>query len=123
MENIHLLGEETNPFACAEKCNDGGGYFQPAGGAVVELEDGTACIVEYEDSSCGDFGSRKSVSFSAPGYYAKISWGAMSDACIDSEDVQDSVMASVSGFFGIDAWSVTRQVEYLVNQAAYKWGI
>ena len=54
---ISVWGCETNPFADGDTCNNGGGYFQPAGGAVWATPVGDV-IVDWFDNSCGDFGDR-----------------------------------------------------------------
>ena len=54
---ISVWGCETNPFADGDTCNNGGGYFQPAGGAVWATPVGDV-LVDWFDNSCGDFGDR-----------------------------------------------------------------
>ena len=54
---INCWGEETNPFANGALCNNGGGYSQPAGGAVWATPVGDV-IVDWYDDNCGDFGAR-----------------------------------------------------------------
>lgn len=59
---ISIWGEETNPFANGDLCNNGGGYFQPAGGAVWA-------------TSVGDFGDRWSatITIAATGHEWRFS--------------------------------------------------
>lgn len=54
---MNVWGEETNPFANGDLCNNGGGYFNPAGGAVWTTPVGDV-IVDWYDDNCGDFGAR-----------------------------------------------------------------
>ena len=54
---INCWGAETNPFANGETCCNGGGYFNPAGGAVWATPVGDV-IVDWFDDNCGDFGAR-----------------------------------------------------------------
>ena len=50
--------EERNPYADPDKCNDGGGYYQPS---IIFEYDGQ--IGEIEDCNCGDFGKRYYISY------------------------------------------------------------
>lgn len=58
---ISCWGEETNPFANPDYAHDGGGYSQPAGGAVWATSTVGDLLVDCADTSCGDFGARWSV--------------------------------------------------------------
>lgn len=58
---ISCWGEETNPFANPDYAHDGGGYSQPAGGAVWATSTVGDLLVDCADMSCGDFGARWSV--------------------------------------------------------------
>ena len=68
MKITSIWGEQTNPFYSPETANNGGGYFQPEGGAIVRLSTGQAVTVYYSDTSCGDFGTRRSWAVYAPLY-------------------------------------------------------
>lgn len=46
--------QQYNPSTC----NNGGGYWQPYGTLVVKLDSGETLFIEYDDTSCGDFGER-----------------------------------------------------------------
>lgn len=116
---LAFWGEETNRFANGETCNNGGGYYQPAGGISAVLDDGTVCIVEYEDSSCGDFGTRKYMSVTIPGYCWDFSWGSMHDASNMSDEEFDECSRSMEGMLGIGFYDFKEAVEYWVRKAAY----
>ena len=50
--------EEQNSFADADKCNNGGGYFQP----LITFEH-NGKIGTIDDTGCGDFGDRYTVEY------------------------------------------------------------
>lgn len=118
-EILAFWGCETNPCANSDTANNGGGYFQPSGGVSARLGNGQEVIVEYDDLSCGDFGSRIRVEIDAGDLIWYICYGSMDDAMCCSDEEVDACLASVSGCLGIDAWALLEDVEYLVNQAAY----
>lgn len=99
---ISVWGEETNPYANPDKANDGGGYFQPSGGVFVEV-DGDPVIVEVDDLSCGEFGTRIQYAIDAPkkGMKWYLNVGSMDDAMIDSPDTIDEVLDSIWGNLGV----------------------
>lgn len=115
-------GSESNPHADAAHAGDGGGYFQPCGGAVARLKDGRDVVVCYDDRSCGEFGTRIWLEIDAGDLKWSICYGNMDDACCQPWEALDAVLASCSGCLGIDAWALLEDVEYLINQAAYKLG-
>ena len=100
---LAFWGDETNPFANASTANNGGGYFQPSGGVSARLEDGREVIVEYDDLSCGDFGTRVRVEIDAGDLAWYICYGSMDDAMCRSDEELDACLASVSGCPGVDA--------------------
>lgn len=50
-----VVGENTNANYDPDRANNGGGYWQPQGRALVRVG-GKEMIVIYSDDSCGDFG-------------------------------------------------------------------
>ena len=58
---MNCWGEETNSFVNPDRACNGGGYSQPAGGAVWATSTVGDLAVSCYDSSCGDFGARWSV--------------------------------------------------------------
>ena len=116
---VAFWGCESNPYANSATANNGGGYSQPSGGVSARLEDGREVIVEYDDLSCGDFGTRIRVEIDAGELIWYLCYGTMADAMCCSDEEVDACLASVSGCLGIDAWALLADVEYLVSQAAY----
>lgn len=56
MKIISFWGEETNPFVNPELSHNGGGYSQPAGGALIKLDNNKLYETDYFLHDCGDFG-------------------------------------------------------------------
>ena len=73
LQMIEKLWEETNPASDPDKANNGGGYSQPH--IVLEFSDGI--IADILDTSCGEFGSRVSASFSIGSDSWCARWGSM----------------------------------------------
>jgi len=55
---VNIKEENMNEHYNPEKSNNGGGYYQPT--IEVDFNDGVQIIIE--DTSCGEFGTRISVS-------------------------------------------------------------
>ena len=121
VETRAFWGEETNPYADSETAGDGGGYYQPAGGVSLHLPTGEDVIVEYEDRSCGDFGTREFWKVTAPGLGFCWRWneGTMEDASIDSDEEIEAVKTSIWGVLGLAPDEVTSEVRRAVYAAAY----
>lgn len=116
---VSIWGCNVNPFYSADRCNNGGGYWQPCGGCLYDVH-GTSVVVEVDDLSCGDFGSRVGVVITDAEHQWSISYGTMSGA--DEDDDIDAVMASVSGCLGVyDPWaSLVRPAMNAVDWAAWQ---
>lgn len=99
---VSAWGMPTNPKYDPDTANNGGGYWQFAGGIVVDLN-GQLVTVEVDDTSCGDFGSRYYVDVLADGYHWRFAGGTMADASIDAPEEIDAVLASISGVLGVNA--------------------
>ena len=99
---VSAWGAQTNLHYNPDTANNGGGYWQYAGGIVADIG-GQLCTVEVDDTSCGDFGSRYYVDVIADGYHWRFSDGTMDDASIDAPAEIDAVLASISGVLGVDA--------------------
>ena len=99
---LSFWGCETNPFANPEAAGDGGGYSQPYGGCLLQLPDGREIVVEMDDNSCGDFGTR--VGWDVSDLSTGLNWhwweGSMDDACIDPEEYVDNVYRSMYSHLG-----------------------
>lgn len=112
MLKLHIVsawGWETNPYANAETANNGGGYAQPEGGCVLEVN-GDLLTVEVTDTSCGDFGPRISVDIDAPAVQMRwrVNVGTMDDASIDSPDEIDAIADSIWGVTGLELGDLIR---------------
>lgn len=105
---------ESNPFANPRTANNGGGYSQPEGWAVVSLADGRTITIAYSDMSAGDFGTRKwaTVNNETEGYTVRFSWGSMENREIDRQEMDE-----LSNRLGIDAWALIQEVEQMVCEA------
>lgn len=103
MSNIvSVWGWATNPSYDSDTANNGGGYWQFAGGLAAEIN-GQLVAVEVDDASCGDFGSRVYVDIIAGGYHWRYADGTMGDASIDAPEEVAGILASASGVLGVDA--------------------
>lgn len=102
---VSAWGWATNPAYNPDTANNGGGYWQFAGGVVVDLN-GRLVTVEVDDMSCGDFGSRRYVDISTDGFRWQFVDGTMGDASIDAPEEVADILASASGVLGIDAWAL-----------------
>ena len=71
---VILREEETNPYYDPRKSRNGGGYHQP----LYEFEYG-AWEGTFRDTSCGDFGTRYTLSMSNGGKIYRAGWGTMDD--------------------------------------------
>ena len=60
---VEIDEEDLNPYADVRFCNNGGGYLQYS--VTYEIN---GCTLEYEDTSCGDFGDRYSTTFGPYSY-------------------------------------------------------
>ena len=73
MEELKIIKkEQTNPFYDKGRSNNGGGYYQPR----YEFQFGDWKGV-YDNTSCGDFGSRLSISVENGTLVYSASWGSM----------------------------------------------
>lgn len=99
---VSAWGLPTNPAYDPDTANNGGGYWQFAGGILADVN-GHLVTVEVDNTSCGDFGSRYYVDVLADGYHWRYADGSMDDASIDAPEEIDDVLASISGVLGVDA--------------------
>lgn len=102
---VSAWGLATNPAYNPDTANNGGGYWQFAGGLVAEIN-GQLVAVEVDDASCGDFGSRVYVGIIADGYHWRYVDGTMDDASIDAPEEVEDILASASGVLGVDAFAL-----------------
>lgn len=99
---VSVWGMPTNPKYNPDTANNGGGYWQFAGGILADIS-GHLVTVDIVNTSCGDFGSRYYVDVLADGYHWRFAGGTMADASIDAPEEIDAVLASISGVLGVNA--------------------
>lgn len=102
---VSAWGWATNPAYNPDAANNGGGYWQFAGGLVAEIN-GQLVAVEVDDASCGDFGSCVYVDIIADGYHWRYADGTMGDASIDAPEEVADILDSASGVLGVDAFAL-----------------
>lgn len=112
-----VWGENSNPGYDPESAGNGGGYWQPCGGAVIRLSDGRLVTVEVEDLSCGDYGDRVYGSVEVDGYKWFIATGSMIEL---ENDMEDAEWRSMSGVLGLDAEQLFLAVSDAVGLAAWE---
>nr|DAG63897.1 MAG TPA: hypothetical protein [Caudoviricetes sp.] len=122
---MNVWGEETNPFANGDLCNNGGGYFNPAGGAVWSTPVGDV-IVDWYDDNCGDFGARwdAMITVAATGHEWRFSLDRVGR---DSDDDERWNVAAAKGLYdatGLDADELLFVTSRAVAWAArMNWGM
>lgn len=99
---VSAWGFPTNPEYDPDTANNGGGYWQFAGGILADIS-GHLVTVEVDDTSCGDFGARVYVDVIADGYHWRYADGSMDNASIDAPEEIDAILASISGVLGVNA--------------------
>lgn len=122
---VSYWGEETNPYADGATCGNGGGYFQPAGGALWSVPNVGDVLVLYEDTSCGDFGDRwiAKIIICATGH----EWGFVVDQLRRSDEQEELARwcdAASYGVYralhGIGGHWLIRLTREAVETAAYR---
>lgn len=88
---VSVCGMPTNPKYNPDTANNGGGYWQFAGGILADIS-GHLVTVDIVNTSCGDFGSRYYVDVLADGYHWRFAGGTMADASIDAPEEIDAVL-------------------------------
>lgn len=107
----------TNAAYDSDTANNGGGYWQFAGGLMAEIN-GQLVAVDVDDASCGDFGSRVYVAIIADGYHWRYADGTMDDASIDAPEEVADILASASGVLGVDALALVCEAREAANLCA-----
>ncbi|RIN92425.1 hypothetical protein [Mammaliicoccus sciuri] len=95
MNEITIIEEvETNNFVDSSKEHNGGGYHQPK--IIFEIA-GKQGV--FEDTSCGDFGTRFSVDWESK----SASWGSMveEDNTFSEFDHNDEIQEKIINHFDI----------------------
>lgn len=100
-----------------ELSHDGGSYYQPRGGVLLRI--GNQCVVvELDDTSCGDFGSRVRVSIECDTHKWVFAFGSMDDTSIDTEDELEKIWLSAGTVLGIgNLWDVINVVRDAIDVA------
>lgn len=100
-----------------ELSHDGGSYYQPCGVALLRIGN-QYVVVELDDASCGDFGSRVRVSIECDTHKWMFTFGTMDDASIDTEDELEKIWLSAGTVLGIgNLWDVINVVRDAVDTA------
>lgn len=118
MEVVSVYGENINSFYSPATCNNGGGYWQPCGIALLALNNGQLVTVEYDDLSCGDFGRRESFSVEVDGFKWGWNYSDMDGECSDAPEVIDSILDSIDGVLRCDAVEILDSAVEAINIAA-----
>jgi hypothetical protein len=119
---VSFWGAEGNPHANPATCNNGGGYYQPYGGALWFVPGIGDVVVEYDDNSCGDFGSRwdAQITICATGRQ----WLFGVDQMQDDADGDRWNVAASHGVYravrGISGWQLIHATREAVKTAAYR---
>ena len=110
-----------------DTANNGGGYWQFYGGAKFSAVNGQVIIVEVQDTSCGDFGTRIWYDITVQSATKALEWhvntGTMDDASIDSQETIDAVFAAISGELGIlpeDVYDMLCDAHLGANEVAWR---
>ena len=106
MKVISVYGVNANPFYSPSKSNNGGGYWQPCGVALISLDDGELVTVDVDNTSCGDFGYRYSFAVEADGFLWGWNDSNMDGEYSDSPDKIDAIIDSIGGVLGCDPCAI-----------------
>lgn len=106
------------PEYVTEFNNNGGSYYQPCGGALLRIGN-QYVVVNIDDTSCGDFGSRVFVNIECNTHKWVFTYGTMDDASINSDDELEEIWLSAGAILGIDnLWTVINIVRAAIDVAA-----
>ena len=124
MEIVSVYGFNANPSYDASKANNGGGYWQPCGVALISLGDGQLVTVEFDDLSCGDFGRRESYIVEIDGFKWGWNYSTMDGEYSDAPDRIDAILDSIGGVLGCNPVDILDlAVEAIRIAARYNWYI
>lgn len=107
MNNIKLDAVWGTPSGSynPDTANNGGGYWQFNGGAIFSAENGQIVIIDVQNSSCGDFGTRLWYDITVQDAAKALEWhvnvGSMDDASIDPQETIDAVFAAIAEKLGV----------------------
>ncbi len=98
--------------------SNGGSYYQPHGGALLHVGEKNV-VVEIDDTSCGDFGSRVFVTIECDTHKWAFAFGTMDDASINSDEELEEIWLSAGAILGIrNLWDVINIVRDAIDIAA-----
>lgn len=98
--------------------SNGGSYYQPHGGALLHVGNQDV-VVNIDDTSCGDFGSRVFVTIECDTHKWEFAFGTMDDASINSNEELEEIWLSAGTIFGIgNLWDVISIVRDAIDIAA-----
>lgn len=122
---ISCWGEPSGSYNPATS-STGGDYWQFVGGAMFAIDDGRRVVVDVNDQSCGDFGSRRWYDITVQDAETALQWGVnmgtMDDASIDPPEVIDAVLAAIAERLGTsltDVEALISQATHAASEAAY----
>ena len=97
--------------------SNGGSYYQPSGGALLRIGEQDV-VVELDDTSCGDFGSRVRVSVECNTHKWAFTFGTMDDASIDTEEELEEIWLSAGAILGVsNLWTIINVVRAAIDVA------
>ena len=111
-------GRNLNPFYDPDTCNNGGGYWQPQGGAFLYIGRHPV-VVEISDTSCGDFGTRKWVRVFSGTHDWEYYRNTMDD-CGDSPRKIYRIWDSIEGCLNCDMETLLDVVRAAIDTVAYR---
>lgn len=117
---LESWGKETNPAADSYKSRDGGGYFQPAGGALIETEMGLF-EVSLIDQDLGWYGAYRQWELTVCATGQHWQWWSGSCSQLDGYD-PSRVLAELSDATGCDPQEIMQIMQATrkaVHVAAY----
>ena len=118
MKIVSVYGENVNFAYSPATCNNGGGYWQPCGVALISLDDGRLVTVEFDDTSCGDLGRRESFSVEVDGFRWCWNYSTMDGEYSDSIGKINSILDSIDGVLRCDPDDIINLAAHAINIAA-----
>lgn len=118
MKILSVYGENVNSFYSPATCNNGGGYWQPCGVALISLDNGQLVTVEFNDSSCGDFGRRESFSVEVDGFKWGWNYSNIDGEYSNTDREINAILDSISGVLRCDPDDIINLAAHAINIAA-----
>lgn len=118
MKIVSVYGKNVNSAYSSATCNNGGGYWQPCGVALISLDDGELVTVEFDDLSCGDFGRRESFSVEVDGFRWCWNYSNMDGEYSDTYSEIDAIIDSIGGVLHCDPDDIINLAAHAINIAA-----